>query len=260
MHFFTLLVAVVIVSIHFQTLLFALPYNKYSKVYDLNTKDPTHSESRSIDSQSVKVSVATSEETPQLFSTDLELKLDFLKVSERFPNRTRDFQPGIAARSLENSEPNLIPTFQGPTGPKNMMTSQIQATQAIDSFCSDAVNWHRLIVSALWWRPKSTFLSGSRALIVGNLGKFDVVNGGKSRMLLGAYFNPRGCSTVDAFEFEPGTDQEPKEQCTYRFDTILIGCDSETPISNKTGGTLHDGCRVHRMALIENRVNNVFAN
>lgn len=260
MHFFTLLLAMVTMSGHFKTLSFALPYNKSSEVYDPNTKDHTRLEFRS-DPQSVKVPVETSEETPQLFPTDMELKLALLKklgFGGGIPNRIRDFRPGIAARSLETSEPNLVPTCKGPAGPKDITTSQIQATQAINSFCNDASNWQTQIVPALWWSSKSRFPSGSRALFVGNFGKFDVVNGGKNRIFLGAYFNPRGCPTLDAFEFAPGTDHEAKEYCTYRFGTILNGCGTETPMSNKTVGTLKDGCRVYRMSLVENRMNSSF--
>ena len=236
----------------------ALPHNESPKLSNLITKNPARLTSRSADSQSVKVPVTTSEGTPQLFPTDLELRLAFFKklgLGGGFPNRIRDSQPDIAVRSLETSDPKLVPTCQGPAGPKGFAVSQTQATQAIESFCSNADDWHTRIMPALWWRPKSKFISGRNALVVANLGKFDVVNGGESRIFLGVYFNPLGCPTLDAFEFAPGTDQEAKEHCTYRFGTILNGCNSETPMSNKTGGTLQDGCRVYRMNLVENHVN-----
>ena len=237
----------------------ALLHNENPEISNLITKNPARLTSRSADSQSVKVPVTTSEETRRLFPTELELKLVFFKklgLGGGFPNFIRDSQPDIAVRSLETSEPKLIPTCQGPAGPKGFAVSQTQATQAIECFCSNVDDWHTRIMPALWSRPESRFISSRDALVVTNLGNFDVVNDGKSRIFLGAYFNPLGCPTLDAFEFAPGTDQEAREHCTYRFGTILNGCNSETPMSNKTGGTLQDGCRVYRMNLVENHVNN----
>ena len=78
------------------------------------------------------------------------------------------------------------------------------------------------------------------------LWKLDVVNSGKSRILHEAYFNPIGCPALDAFEFAPGTNQEAKEHCTYKF------------MSNNTGGALQDGCCVYRMGLVENDMNGPF--
>lgn len=78
------------------------------------------------------------------------------------------------------------------------------------------------------------------------LWKIDVVNGGKSRILHEAYFNPIGCPALDAFEFAPDTNQEAKEHCTCKL------------LSNNTGGALQDGYRVYRMGLVENDMNGSF--
>lgn len=56
----------------------------------------------------------------------------------------------------------------------------------------------------------------------------------------------------------PGTNHEAKEHCTFLFGTILNGCDTETPMSNKSGGALQDGGRVYRMTLVGNHVNRSF--
>lgn len=143
------------------------------------------------------ISVETSKETPQLFPTDSELIADFLaefKLTlgkggwKPYQGLSVCYCSSFSRYLGTKSRPKLLKPSRAKGFSGMLNTSYTR-------HCLLLQQRRRLAHTALWWGPKSRFLSGSSALFVGNFGKLDVVNRGKSRILLGACFDPLDCAT-----------------------------------------------------------------